>query len=207
MRFALVVAFAAVAMIVAGCTRLPPADSMSDDGLSAAQRELRLRAADHWEMRGRLAVDTGERAFQARFRWAQADDDLTLTVRGPLGAGSFEISGNADRLTVISRGEQRELSDPEADLSALFGWWLPVTSLPAWLLGLADDAFPARVERGASGLPDGFEQRRWRIDYDAFQLADAIAVPREIRMVYQPLSLTVLIEDWVPAAPPASTLN
>ena len=57
----------AAAVAAAGCARLP----VVSDGLSPRERQARLAAAESWEMRGRLAVDTGERAFQARFRWRQ----------------------------------------------------------------------------------------------------------------------------------------
>jgi outer membrane lipoprotein LolB len=191
-----------------GCARLP----VVSDGLSFDEREARLAATDSWEMRGRLAVDTGERAFQARFRWRQAGDDLRLTVRGPLGSGSFEVSGSPDAMTVLTRGETRVLTDPEHELSVLFGWWLPVTSLPHWLIGLPDDGYAARTDFAVGGTLAGLEQRQWRIDYAEYQLTGGILVPHRLTLANEPLHLELTIDTWQPAEPDteqtaASSLN
>jgi outer membrane lipoprotein LolB len=200
MRFAAVLA---ATMLVAGCARMPPVA----DGLTPAVRADRLRAIDAWQMNGRLAVDTGERAFQARFSWQRVPGSLSLTVRGLLGAGSFRIAGNAERLTVTSRGEERVLTDPERELSALFGWWLPVTSLEHWLLGLPDQRYPvdAPVPRDPA---DGFRQRLWSITYQDFQLADDVLVPRRLVLAHAPLALDLTIDSFEPIGGyTGSTLN
>jgi outer membrane biogenesis lipoprotein LolB len=55
----------AAALAVAGCAHVP----VSTDGLDPAARRARSEALRGWDMRGRLAIDTGEGASQARFRW------------------------------------------------------------------------------------------------------------------------------------------
>ena len=101
------------------------------------------------------------RAFQGSFNWRQQDDALELAVRGPLGATACcKSPGTPDALTVTARGETRTLTDPETELSELLGWWLPVASLPHWLLGFPDRGFrrrrrsrapTARSRRSSSG--------------------------------------------------------
>jgi outer membrane lipoprotein LolB len=198
-------AMLAVALLAAGCARLP----VVSDGLDPQARATRLRAVEDWQMSGRLAVNTGERAFQARFRWHQTPAELTLTVSGLLGAGGFQISGNAEQLTVLSRGEVRRLIDPEPELSALFGWWLPVTSLESWLLGLPDGRFPGQLEFGADGMPGGLDQRLWRIRYDEFQLAEGILIPKKITLAHAPLQLELSVDRWARTepAPDSPALN
>ena len=170
-----------------------------DDGLTAAVREQRLAAINRWEMRGRLAIDTGDRSHAARFRWRQDGDELDLTVNGPLGAGSFRVRGNTSSLTVQADGETRVLVDPERELSALVGWWLPVTSLPHWLLGRPDHGFPAQSERRPTGALASLEQRDWQLSYDEYQLGAAgLLIPRRLTLEHAPLELAVNITDWEP---------
>jgi len=184
----------AAAALVAGCARLPT----QSDGLGFGERETRLDAIDRWEMRGRLAIDTGERSFQARFFWRQDETALTLTVRGLLGAGSFEISGTPETLTVRARGETRVLTEPEIELSEMFGWWLPVTSLRDWLVGLPDEAYPA-TPTIARGTLVALDQRLWRLDYEEYQLSTAgLLVPRRIALRHAPLELILTVDDWEP---------
>lgn len=193
-RWGALVCLTAMSLLTA-CARLPTTET---DGLGYAERRARLTAIERWDMRGRLAIDTGERSFQARFFWHQDEATLTLTVRGLLGAGSFEISGTPAALTVRSRGETRLLTQPELELSQMFGWWLPVTSLPDWLVGLPDDAFPA-TPTIARGALVSLDQRLWRLDYDEYQLSEAgLLVPRRVSLRHAPLELILTVDDWEP---------
>ena len=108
-------ALIAACALLQGCANLP----LGTDGLSQEERRLQLEAVDRWQVRGRLAVDTGERAFQGSFNWQQEQDALTLSIRGPLGGGVLQISGTPEMLTIRARGESRVLADPETELSEL----------------------------------------------------------------------------------------
>jgi outer membrane lipoprotein LolB len=153
-------------------------------------------------MRGRLAVDTGDRGFQGSFDWHQEADALELAVRGPLGAGVLRVTGTSQAMTVTARGETRALRDPELELSSLIGWWLPVGSLHAWLLGLPDRGFRAETEPGTDGTLAGFEQRLWQIAYPTYQLTavdgkpGGVLVPRRIDLAHGALKLRLTIDDW-----------
>ena len=187
------------AALLGGCATL----QTGTDGLNLEQRRERLRSVEAWEMRGRLTVDTGERSFQGSFNWLQNGDALDLVVRGPLRNGVLQVEGRPDALTVRARGETHTLTDPETELSELIGWWLPVASLPDWLLGFPDDQFRAVTMPGADGTLASIEQRLWRVDYPAYGLAPTSSetgsqalVPRRIDMTYGALTLKLTIDDW-----------
>ena len=193
----------AAAALISACAHLP----LGSDGLSFEQRRDSLEAVMDWQLRGRLAVDTGERGFQGRFSWAQRGEDLDLTVRTPIGVGVLEVAGSPRALTLTARGDQRVLHDPETQLSTLLGWWLPVTSLHAWLLGLPDPAFRATTRPGSDGTLAAFEQRFWHVEYASYQLAPGVdgthdvLVPRRIDLTYGSLKLRVTVDDWRAVAP------
>lgn len=193
------------AVTLAACARLP----VGTDGRGLAERRNALESISSWEMRGRLVVDTGDRAVQGRFNWRQADDALELIVRNPLGAGILQVEGRPDALTVTARGETRTLTNPEAELSELVGWWLPIASLPHWLLGFPDPGFRAATQPGADGTLAALEQRLWHVAYATYQLgelagtADAVLVPRRIDLTHGELELRLTIDDWQPASPAA----
>jgi outer membrane lipoprotein LolB len=193
---------ALAAATLGGCASLPT----GTDGLGLAQRRERLEAVPAWEMRGRLVVDTGERAFQGSFNWRQRDDVLELVVRGPLRNGVLQVAGRPDALTVTARGETRLLTDPETELSELIGWWLPVASLPDWLLGFPDRAFAAATEPGADGTLAALEQRRWQAAYPSYGLApiaatgEQVLVPSRIDLSHGDLTLQLTIDAWTTTA-------
>jgi outer membrane lipoprotein LolB len=189
---------AVTALLLSACANLP----VGTDGMSFDRRQAALESTQAWEMRGRLAVNTGERAFQGSFNWRQNADSLDLAVRGPLGAGVLHVAGTPAKLEFTARGETRTLTDPEAELSALLGWWLPVTSLPAWLLGLPDPTFRATTEPGTDGTLAALEQRLWRVAYASYQVASltgtpsGVLVPRRIDMQHGDLTLRLTVDDW-----------
>ena len=195
------------AALLGGCATLPT----GTDGLNLEQRRELLQAVGAWEMRGRLTVDTGERSFQGSFNWLQNGDALELVVRGPLRNGILQVEGRPDALTVKARGETHTLTDPETELSQLIGWWLPVASLPDWLLGFPDEGFRAATEPGADGTLASIEQRLWRVDYKDYGFVamnragnSGVLVPRRIDMQHGALALTLTVDDWKPAAPTAA---
>ena len=188
------------AAALTACARLP----VGTDGRSLAERRESLESVAAWELRGRLTIDTGDRSVQGRFNWQQDDDALELVVRNPLGAGILRVKGRPDALTVTARGETRTLTDPEAELSELVGWWLPVASLPDWLLGFPDRDFRAVTEPGADGTLASLEQRLWHVEYPEYGLAaidvagNQVLVPRKIDMTHEALTLKLTIDDWRP---------
>jgi outer membrane lipoprotein LolB len=194
-------AAAAVALLGA-CTTLPT----GTDGRDLEQRRAAFETFAAWDMRGRLTVDTGDRGFQGSFNWRQRDDALELVVRNPLRMGVLQVEGEPDSLTVTARGETRTLTDPEAELSELIGWWLPVASLPQWLLGFPDRGFRAVTQPGSDGTLASLEQRLWHVDYLEYRLVaidgaatSGVLVPRRIGLQHGTLTLTLTIDDWQPS--------
>ena len=186
-------ALAALALALSACTHTI---AIVDDGLGFQRRQTELSDITAWDLSGRLAVDTGERGYQARFSWQQRGDRLELLVRGLLGARSFRVAGTASSLTVESRGETQVLTDPERQLSEMLGWWLPVTSVEHWLLGRPDPGFSERSDRGAGDALARLDQREWEISYDEYQIAEGRLIPRRITLTDAPLELKLAITDW-----------
>jgi outer membrane lipoprotein LolB len=191
------------ATALGACVSLPT----GTDGLNSAARRDRLEAVQAWEIRGRLTVDTGDGGFQGSFNWRQDGDALELIVRGPLRNGVLQVSGRPEALTVTARGETRTLTDPETELSALLGWWLPVSSLADWLLGFPDRDFRATTEPGADGTLAALEQRLWRVVYPSYGLAPLAAgeqalIPSRIDLTHDELALRLTIDDWEPTNAP-----
>jgi outer membrane lipoprotein LolB len=190
-------------LVLAACRHTP---EMPSDGQRFAERRPRLQAIAEWDMRGRIAVETPDEAWQGRFFWTQSTDSLNLLIRGPLGAGNVEISGTETDLTVRSRGETWQLEDAELELSARLGWWVPITSLDSWLKGIPDAEYDARPVISRDALAS-LEQRAWTLRYESYQLIDDWLIPRRIDMTHEALKLIVTIDSFAPRTGAASGLN
>ena len=192
-----IAATALLGSLLAGCAH----NEVAEDGLSYDDRRVRLDDTANWRMNGRIAVNTGTQAFQGQFQWRQSGDEVELTVRNPVGMNVLNVSGPPDRLMVRAGGETRELSDPEPELSALLGWWLPVRSLNAWLLGYPDPGFPWDQELGPAGTSlRTMEQRLWRLTYDSYRIHEGVLIPRRIDLAHEAIELRVIVDGWQPSS-------
>ena len=184
-------------LLLGGCAHT----AAVDDNLTYAERQERLSAIDDWNLSGQLVVDTGERRDRVRVAWEQRAEHLRLTVRGTvIGAGAVRVEGDTSGLVIQARGETRVLDDPETELSNELGWQLPVISLDSWLLGQPDAAYPSDVDRGPAGAVATLRQRDWRIDYEEYQLADGVLVPRAMTLSHGTLSLRLAGISFAPVA-------
>ena len=195
MRLAGQAALTALTLQVA-CAHVPA--KLADD-LTYDERRTRLAAITDWSMRGRIAVTAGDDGFSGRFSWTQRADVMDLRIRGPLGAGAMAIQGSRSHLTVTARGatEPLSISDPERDLPGLLGWWVPVGSVPAWLLGIPDGAYPVATSFGEDGLVARFEQRDWEVELERYQLAEGLLIPARLELGHRDLTLNIIVDSWV----------
>ena len=174
---------------------------VAEDGLGYEERRTRLVATPGWRMSGRIAVNNGAQAFQGRFRWRQDDDEVELSVSNPLGMNVLHVSGPLEKLTVRSGGKTWELADPEPELSALLGWWVPVKSLHAWLLGYPDPDYSSEQRLGpARAVLLSLQQRSWSLTYESYQLHHDLLVPRRIDLAHGALELRVIVDGWQPSS-------
>ena len=194
MRLAGLAALTALTTLVA-CVHVPVQVA---DGLTFPQRQARLAGLEQWSMRGRIAVVAGDEGFSGRFSWIQRDDALELRIRGPLGAGAMAIAGDAERLLVTARGatEPVTINDPERELPGILGWWVPVRSVPAWLLGIPDGGYAASPSFDAEGLLASFEQRGWQVQVMRYQLVDQTLIPAQLQLDHRDLSMKVIVDGW-----------
>ena len=184
-----------ICVLVGGCAHLRSAE----DGLSYEERRTRLLETPGWRMNGRIAVNTGAKAFQGRFRWRQSEEEVELSISNPLGMNVLQVSGPPERLTVRTGGETWELADPEPELSAMLGWWLPVRSLNDWLLGYADPDFGADQQLSPTRTElRTLDQRLWRLTYESYRLHEGFLLPRRIDLAHGALELRVIVDGWQP---------
>jgi outer membrane lipoprotein LolB len=149
-------------------------------------------------MRGRIAVVAGGEGFSARFSWTQRADALDLRIRGPLGVGAMAIRGDGDKLSVLARGAQAPvmIADPETELPSLLGWWVPVRSVPSWLLGVPDTAYPATESFDGDGRLSGFQQRGWQVEVLDYQLASEVLIPAQLQLDHGDLRVKLIVDSW-----------
>lgn len=162
-----------------------------------ARRDL-LAGLSEWEFKGRIGVSAGDEGFNGNLRWWQQGDLFRATVGGPLGVGTVRIEGDDERVTVTDEdGKVTEMEDAEAELRAMYGWTIPVTSLRFWALGIPDPTSPAETEFGENGQLSRLEQRHWTVNITDYRVGGGQLMPRRMTAVNHDTKVRLVIDNWI----------
>ena len=103
-----ILAFSALAIFVAGCMSIPPAQELSDASPAPVYQP-------YFELSGRISVRQGQRGDFGQLRWTRAKDAQKIVLLSPLGQTVAEISQSDNRPAVLRVGSEiRTASNFEA---------------------------------------------------------------------------------------------
>jgi outer membrane lipoprotein LolB len=183
-RFALLLGVS----LLTGCATVPPAHLSPRDNI----RDFSLdgRFALRVTLPGQAVQNSG-----GRLSWTHQNRSDRVLLSSPLGYGLAEIETTPEisRLRT-AEGKTRESTDPDALIEEVTGQRLPVTRLPAWLLGRSGGK--AWIERDALGRPGRLSEDGWQVDY-AYDDETPAALPARLN-ISRPgeIELKLRIEEW-----------
>lgn len=174
--------------LLAACTSVPPAPLAARDNIRNFTLEGRF--ALRVTLPGQAVQNSG-----GRLTWTHQNRSDRVLLSSPLGYGLAEIETTPEisRLRT-AEGKTRESTDPDALIEDVTGQRLPVSRMPAWLLGRSGDN--ARIESDAQGRPARLNEDGWQIDY-AFENDNPNALPSRLTLSRNgEIELRLRIEEW-----------
>lgn len=141
---------------------------------------------------GRLAARQGETRSHVNFSWRhrREADDILLTT--PLGQGVAELTRDARGARLATADRQTAAAADWEGLSAqVFGFALPLSTLPRWLLGDV-----AATVRDAAGRPQQALADGWDIRYLAYESPAADALPTLVEFRREDIELRLKVDEW-----------
>ena len=130
-----------------------------------------------------------------RLAWTHENRSDRVLLSSPLGYGLAEIetSPEISRLRTAD-GKMRESTDPDALIEEVTGQRLPISRLPAWLLGRSGGK--ARIEPDDLGRPLRLSEDGWQVDY-SFEDDSLGALPTRLTLSRNgEIELRLRIEEW-----------
>lgn len=181
---------------LASCAGAPARPAAGEGAAGQAGREAALAAVTHWSFTGRLAVDTGQQAGNARIEWTQRGEDFEIRLSAPVTRQSWWLKreGQHVRLEGLDGGV-KEGPDAEVLLREATGWQLPVDALAAWVRGARGDPSNALVEYDPAGLPAVLQEAGWTVEFRAWE-ARQPALPTRVFARRDGASVRLAIERW-----------
>lgn len=164
---------------------LPPRDG--EPVARPARATVAAFAAD-----GRLAARQGETRNHANFSWRHGRDSDDILLTTPLGQGVAELTRDARGARLVTADRQTAAAADWEGLSArVFGFALPLSSLPRWLLGDVRAA-----ERDPVGRPRQARIDGWDIRYLDYESAAADALPTLVEFRRDDIELRLKVNEW-----------
>ena len=182
----------------------PPAEHLQQLWLA---REAALLPIQHWELRGRLAVRTGERGGQASLTWKRDAARHSIRLNGPLGRGAVRVTQDESGAQ-LQDAEQRvfHAADAEELLFLYTGWRLPLANLNYWVRGVPVPELPATRELDNAGRLKTLRQQNWEVQFQEYVQFEGHELPNRLTLNYAPEPVTpeqpamevrLVIDRWV----------
>lgn len=188
------------ALLLVGCAA-PPApetpaevtvDAETGAETAAAARaawqahRARLTAIDGWNLKGRVAVQTGRKGGSAALLWELAGARQTIQLHGPFGGGRIRITAQPGRAELRdSRGRMFAGAHPAEVLRRHTGWRLPFAQLRRWVRGLPGAGARDIVVDGR-GRVKRFSEGDWRVAYQNYAAVGGLDLPQRLSVTARP---------------------
>ena len=167
--------------------------------LNWSQHSAKLQQLQHWTASGKIALRTAQQSESATLQWQQQAKHSHLNLSGPMGLNNTTVDSDGQQMSV-HRGEDHsefDVSTPDAILRNT-GWDLPLQALPYWLKGIPSPAYPVQTQQLDSerDLLRTLQQDDWRIDYQAYEEFQGLALPIRLRIQRGGTAVKIIIRDW-----------
>jgi outer membrane lipoprotein LolB len=177
-----------VSSMLAACASTPPQRLAPREQIRDFTLEGRfaLRVA----LAGKAIENSG-----GRLTWTHRQQSDRVLLSSPLGYGLAEIETTPEisRLRTAD-GRTHESTDADALIEEVTGQRLPISRLPAWLLGRSRGN--ARIDADAQGRPARLSEDGWQVDY-SFEDDAPTALPSRLTVTRQgEIELRLRIEEW-----------
>lgn len=197
----------ASALWIVGCVA-PGSNTIGRSDTADGELVRALQQRTVWSASGALGIWTEpdetrvpRQNITASVQWAESENALDITLRGPLGIGEMILQANASGAR-LKRGNTEELgSNPDTLVQQALGLSVPVpfSELSLWMRGLPGQANSVTYD-GVGRLQslryvDGGGVS-WRAQINRYTIADSLQVPEIITATGGPYNIRLVLKRW-----------
>jgi len=186
-------------LIVASCATVKEQTTIEPAGWVAEQQIRQQIKA--WEIRGRLGVQTESNGGTLDIIWKQSDDDYSIRLMAPLGAGTYLVQGDSGFAEIrFPDGEKKIVNNVNDVFTSTLEVDLPVNALKDWIRGLPAKTLSVDdINWNEQGLINKIKQSGWNIEMKKYSgkkilLPHAIYLSRDDNIE---LDIRLLLRQWL----------
>ena len=119
-----------------------------------------------WEIRGRLGVQTESNGGSMDIIWKQSDQDFSIRLIAPLGAGTYLIQGDNNLAEIrFPDGQKKIVSNVDEVFSSAIEIDLPANAVKDWIRGLPATSLSVEdISWNEQGLLETVKQSGWNVE-------------------------------------------
>lgn len=175
-----------VMLALGGCASLPPAP---------AARPAQAESAT-FALNGRISVNhQGTRHF-AGLRWTHTAQSDELLLLAPLGQTVARVYRDAQNATLDDGDKHYQAANAELLMQQVLGWYLPLSGLHHWVLGIPAANSSAQIERNSNEQITALHQDGWEVRYLHYADTRPDSLPTRLQLNREGLQIQLLVDEW-----------
>lgn len=129
-----------------------------------------LADVSHWEIKGRISIQTTEDAFSASFKWRRLVDYQRIEITGMLGQqyAILEITPEQSSLSVQDRAPI-VATDIDELMWSQIGFTIPVALLTDWIKALPNESTEQSIRINEQGMIREMSFQNWSVTYKKYK--------------------------------------
>lgn len=188
-----------VVLNLAACAapmRLPPPSP--EQLVKWQQQQQALAKIQSWQLRGRLAIHSGDDSWTASVLWEQKLENYQLQLNTPTGQGVLRLTGTAQQVSLrTAEGDTFTSATAEELLAERLHVNLPVSYLASWIRGLPVDKLEVdnyRVDN--AGRLNLLQQADWTVSYERYLPIKGVFLPHKLALENKEFKVRIVISLW-----------
>ena len=192
-------------MVALACLTLVSCASLKEhtttesvDWLAEQQKRQQIKI---WEIRGRLGVQTEDNGGSMDIIWKQSEQEFSIRLIAPLGAGTYLIQGNNDLAEIrFPDGQRKFVSNIDEVFSTALEIDLPANAVKDWVRGLPAKSLSVEDSRwNEQGLLERVKQSGWNVEMKKYT-GNKILLPHAIYLTHdnnEELDVRLVLRQWL----------
>jgi len=186
-------------LFIASCATVKE-QTTTEPAAWAAEQQKRQQV-NNWEIRGRLGVQTENNGGTLDIIWKNADQDYSIRLIAPLGAGSYLVQGSSDYAEIrFPDGQTDIVSSIDVVFTSIFEVDLPASAVKDWIRGLPSKALTVeQISWNEQGLLANIKQSGWNVEMSKYT-GDKILMPHAIYLTRDgndELDVRLVLRQWL----------
>ncbi|GAA3922752.1 lipoprotein insertase outer membrane protein LolB [Litoribacillus peritrichatus] len=162
-----------------------------------AQHLDAIQQLNDWKISGKVGVVTPKQSQTGYIDWQQQSAVFDINIRGTLGFGGLDLSGDQDWVTIkVDENNQRTLPTDIA-LERYLDWEFPINSLKFWIKGIpAPNQTVQSQQFNQHGLLSRLIQQGWDIRLLNYEKHNDVFLPHKIIARSNGYKVSLVLSDW-----------